>query len=107
MIRIETYILHDNHFYFIDAVEELLDGEQEADFLFPDQPLSVELRVGRKDGNRLLVIIGGKKYAVDRVEFFSELLSAASIFYGFLDQCMGADISLRKIQILQDKLFKF
>ena len=90
--------------YFIDAVEELLNGRQEAGFLFPDQPLSVELRVEKKNRDRLLINIGGKKYAVDKREFLSKLLSAAEIFYGFLGQCVDSSILLQKVQKLRNHL---
>ena len=48
--------------YFIDAIDELIEGKWETSFLFPDQPLNVILRNEKRNQNGLLIIIGDKKY---------------------------------------------
>lgn len=91
--------------YFIDAIDELIKGKWETSFLFPDQPLNVILRNEKKNPNGLLILIGDKKYMVEKKEFFVELLSAADIFYQFLAQC---DVSVlerkNKIREIKNKL---
>lgn len=46
--------------YFIDAIDELIEGKWETSFLFPDQPLNVILRNEKRNQNGLLIIIGDK-----------------------------------------------
>lgn len=70
--------------YFIDAMDELLAGEKETEFLFPDQPIPVKFRIIEKGNwDTLLMTVGEKKCSVDKKEMFLELLSAADIFFRF------------------------
>ena len=89
--------------YFIDAIDELIEGKWETSFLFPDQPLNVILRNDNRNG--LLIIIGKKTYMVEKKEFFLEILSAADVFWELLAQC---DVSVlerkNKIQEIRRKL---
>ena len=91
--------------YFIDAIDELIEGKWETSFLFPDQPLNVILRNEKRNQNGLLIIIGDKKYMVEKKEFFLALLSAADVFYQYLEQC---DVSVlerkNKIREIRKKL---
>lgn len=91
--------------YFIDAIDELIEGKWETSFLFPDQPLNVILRNEKRNQNGLLIIIGNKKYMVEKKEFFFALLSAADVFYQYLEQC---DVSVlerkNKIREIRKKL---
>ncbi len=91
--------------YFIDAIDEMIGGKQETSFLFPDQPLNVILRNENRNKNALLIIIGNKKYMVDKKDFFLELLSAGNVFYQFIVQC---DVSvlerIDKIREIRKKL---
>lgn len=84
--------------YLIDAIDELICGKQETSFLFPDQPLKMTLSTEKMNKNRLLIIIGGNKYIVEKAEFLFELLSAASKFYEYLEQC-DASVMNRKDKI--------
>lgn len=91
--------------YFIDAIDELIEGKWETSFLFPDQPLNVILRNEKRNQNGLLIIIGNKKYMVEKKEFFLALLSAADVFYQYIEQC---DVSVlerkNKIREIRKKL---
>lgn len=85
--------------YLIDAIDELICGKQETSFLFPDQPLKMILSTEKMNKNRLLIIIGENKYIVEKEEFIFELLSAASKFYEYLEQCDASVINRKnKIQ---------
>ena len=53
--------------YFIDA---MIGGKQETSFLFPDQPIKVKLRSEKRNRNGLLIIIGNKKYMVEKKTSF-------------------------------------
>ena len=91
--------------YFIDALDEMAGGKQETSFCFPDQPLNVILRSEIRNRDGLLIIIGDKKYMLDKKEFFLKLLSAGDVFYQFFEQC---DVSVmerkNKIQEIRKKL---
>lgn len=91
--------------YFIDAIDELIEGKRETSFWFPDQPLNVILRNEKNNRNGLLIIIGKKTYMVEKKEFFLEILSAADVFWELLAQC---DVSVlerkNKIQEIRKKL---
>ena len=91
--------------YFIDAIDELIEGKRETSFWFPDQPLNVILRNEKNNRNGLLIIIGKKTYMVEKKEFFLEILSAADVFWELFAQC---DVSVlerkNKIQEIRKKL---
>ena len=91
--------------YFIDAIDELIEGKRETSFWFPDQPLNVILRNEKNNRNGLLIIIGKKTYMVEKKEFFLEILSAADVFWELLAQC---DVSVlerkNKIREIRKKL---
>ena len=59
----------------------------------------------KRNQNGLLIIIGDKKYMVEKKEFFLALLSAADVFYQYLEQC---DVSVlerkNKIREIRKKL---
>lgn len=87
--------------YFIDAMDKLLAGEKETEFLFPDQPLPVKFQIMEKGNwDTLLMTVGEKKCSVDKKEMFFALLSAADVFFCFT----GDNGYHRKIQELKGKI---
>ncbi len=92
--------------YLLDGMEELLDGKGETSFSFPDQPLEMAFKMVK--GNGLLIRVGTRKYIVDQKEFFSALLSAAEVFYGFLVQCdASALMQGDKVRLIKNKVLEF
>ena len=90
MLTVETYIKHMDCFV---KIEPDTDIELVTDVFY------VEGAIG------LLIIIGNKKYMVEKKEFFLALLSAADVFYQYLEQC---DVSVlerkNKIREIRKKL---
>lgn len=93
--------------YLIEGLNEILNGNKNVKFYFPDQP--IEFKMQEISGELLLLTIKEKKFVVNRQEFVVAALKEAKKFYKILGKCSNEYVveqskdELRKIgEIVND-----
>ncbi len=90
--------------YFIDAIEEIIQGKDTASFMFPDQPVELVLNC-KKNMDVLLMTIGERTCLIEKSEFIKTLLSAGFEFFSYMEKYDASLINERiKIQELKNNL---
>lgn len=90
--------------YFIDAIEEIIQGKDTAGFMFPDQPVELILN-SKKNKDGLLITIGERTCLIEKSEFIKTLLSAGLDFFSYMEKYDASLINERiKIQKLKNNL---
>lgn len=78
-------IVEDLWCYIIDAIDEIMNGKQTAKFLFPDQPVEVQLQCISKD--QILIKTEKTTHVICKSEFIDEMLNGAEKFFCVLALC--------------------
>ena len=90
--------------YFIDAIEEIIQGKDTASFMFPDQPVELVLNC-KKNMDVLLMTIGERTCLIEKSVFIKTLLSAGLEFFSYMEKYDASLINERiKIQELKNNL---
>lgn len=98
-------IVEDLWCYIIDAIDEIMNGKQITKFLFPDQPVEVQIQCVSKD--QILIKIGKTTHVICKSEFIDEILNGAEKFFSILALCnnsvtvLNCKNRLKKIKELQ------
>ena len=69
--------------YFITAIKDLKQ-EDKVTFRFPDCPFVISIE--KKNNSRLIVFFHDRRMNIDLIEFISNMLNAAELFYENLKQ---------------------
>lgn len=89
--------------YFIDAIEEIIQGKDTAGFMFLDQPVELTLN-SKNNRDGFLITIGERTSLIEKNEFIKTLLSAGLEFFSYMEKY---DESLINERIKIQKLKKF
>ena len=94
--------------YFINAIEELFENQNDVSFYFPDQPLEVKMQVISQE--QILLSIAGEKTYFNKDELLLTLLKGAENFFDILKECPDeylveqSNNELKRIEKLLNKL---
>jgi hypothetical protein len=90
--------------YFITAIKDLKQEDKVA-FQFPDCPFRISIE--KKNNNSLIVFFHDRRMNIDLIEFISNMLNAADLFYENLKQLFIAyeweiNEQIKNIQNIKD-----
>ncbi|MDF9661478.1 hypothetical protein [Bacillus wiedmannii] len=94
--------------YFINAIEELFENQNDVSFYFPDQSLEVKMQVISQE--QILLSIAGEKTCFNKDELLLALLKGAENFFDILKECPDeylveqSNNELKRIEKLLNKL---
>lgn len=86
--------------YILEAIRELLKGENSVNFYFPDQPIKVQMK--KIPNNRLLISVDRKKVTVDESEFLDSALTGAHHFFEILKAGSSGNCATHSMKMLKD-----